>query len=70
VGGKLLESALKEIVAHGQIAKVKLTVNPKQRAAVKLYRKAGFKEVGRLHRELKVDGRYYDEIIMEKQVSR
>ena len=38
----------------------------KQEAAVSLYQKYGFKTVGRLTKELRLEGRYYDELIMEK----
>jgi ribosomal protein S18 acetylase RimI-like enzyme len=68
VGRILLESALSEITKNQHVSKIKLTVNPEQQAAVRLYRKAGFQEVGRLHRELKIGDGYYDELIMEKQI--
>ncbi len=68
IGKILLESALKEIAKNPDVEKIKLTVNPEQRAALELYRKAGFREVGRLRRELKVGGRYYDELMMEKHI--
>jgi RimJ/RimL family protein N-acetyltransferase len=43
-------------------------VNPKQKAAVKLYEKCGFKTVGVLKKELYVNGKFYDELIMEKYI--
>ncbi len=68
IGKLLLESALKEIAKDPEVVKIKLTVNPEQKAAVGLYRGSGFVEVGRLRRELRVDGRYYDELMMEKHI--
>ena len=68
IGKLLLDSALKEIGRRPKVMKIKLTVNPEQRAALKLYRRAGFHEVGRLHRELRVGDRYYDELMMEKHI--
>lgn len=66
IGSKLMEHALFLVHQQGNIAKVHLTVNPKQKAAVKLYKKFGFQKVGLLRKELFVDGAFYDEIILEK----
>ena len=68
IGKLLLEKALEELGRNPEVEKIRLTVNPEQRAALALYRRAGFHEVGTLHRELKVGDRYYDELIMEKQI--
>ena len=48
------------------VIKINLNVNPKQKAAVKLYRKFGFKVVGLLKKDLFVNSKFYDELIMEK----
>ncbi len=66
VGMKLMESALEIIQKNMKVSKIKLTVNPEQRTAVKLYEKYGFELVGRLKNELKVNDKLYDEFIMEK----
>jgi ribosomal protein S18 acetylase RimI-like enzyme len=66
VGTKLLGEALRLIRENGGIVKVKLAVNPEQRAAVKMYRSAGFVVAGRLRKELKVGRRFFDELLMEK----
>ena len=66
IGTKLIESALKIIQKNGAVSKIKLTVNPEQKAAVKLYEKCGFQLAGRLKKELKVEDKFYDEIIMER----
>lgn len=66
VGNKLIESALSLIKKNKGIIKINLTVNPKQKAAVKLYKKFGFKVVGKLRKDLLVNGKFYDELVMEK----
>ena len=66
IGMNLLESALKVIELNGNISKIRLSVNPEQRAAVKLYEKYGFETVGKLLREYNIDNKFYDELIMEK----
>ncbi len=65
-GKKLIESALKIIQKNVNVSKIKLTANPKQVAAVKLYETFGFKLVGRLKKELKINDKFYDELIMER----
>lgn len=66
IGKKLIESALLEIRRNRSIMKIDLTVNPKQKSAVKLYKKYGFKVVGVLKKDLFVNGQFYDELVMEK----
>lgn len=66
IGKKLMDAAMRTIQENGNVSKVKLGVNPEQRAAVKLYEDCGFRCVGSLISEIKVDGKYYDEFIMEK----
>ena len=66
VGTRLLEDALLLVRKKKGIVKVKLAVNPQQRAAVKLYERAGFVVAGRTRKELKVGRRFFDTLIMEK----
>ena len=66
VGKKLIYSLLTEIKKSEDIVKIKLAVNPGQKAAVKLYQDCGFKIVGQLKKELYIEGRFYDELIMER----
>lgn len=66
VGRKLIDSVLEEIKKSKDVVKINLTVNPEQKAAVKLYQNSGFKIVGQLKKEFLVVGRFYDELIMEK----
>jgi ribosomal protein S18 acetylase RimI-like enzyme len=66
VGTMLLERALSLIRKNKGVVKVKLAVNPEQRAAVKLYKKAGFVVMGRAEKELKVGRRFFDVLFMEE----
>jgi len=66
VGKKLIEAVLTEIQKSKDVVKVRLNINPEQKQAVKLYQRYGFKIVGQLKRELHVEGRFYDEFVMEK----
>jgi len=69
IARKLLAAALEIAQDDRLIRKVKLTVNPVQEAAVRLYGSFGFKKTALLEGELMVDNQLYDEWIMEKQVS-
>ncbi|MCL4332171.1 MAG: GNAT family N-acetyltransferase [Candidatus Thermoplasmatota archaeon] len=66
VGEALLKSAITLASAGGEIVKIALMVNPAQNAAFKLYEKHGFAVVGKLKKELKVDGLFHDTYVMEK----
>jgi ribosomal protein S18 acetylase RimI-like enzyme len=66
VGTRMLEHALLQIRKNRRVVKIKLAVNPEQRAAVKLYKKAGFVVTGRAKKELKVGRRFFDMLYMEK----
>ncbi|MGD0477568.1 MAG: GNAT family N-acetyltransferase [Nitrososphaerales archaeon] len=66
VGTRLLEHALLLIRKNRRIIKVKIAVNPEQRVAVKMYKKAGFVVTGRVKKELKVGRRFYGMLFMER----
>ena len=68
VGTLLLETTLSEIRRNKEIRKIKLMVNPEQRAAVRLYKAAGFVVAGKAKREFKVGRRYVDMVYMEKEL--
>jgi ribosomal protein S18 acetylase RimI-like enzyme len=68
VGTRLLEHALSLIRRNKRIVKVKLAVNPEQRVAVRMYKKAGFVVTGRVEKELKVGQRFYGMLFMEKML--
>jgi RimJ/RimL family protein N-acetyltransferase len=66
VGKKLMDIVLAQVQKSKDVVKIKLTVNPEQKVAVKLYQNCGFKIVGQLKKELYVEGKFYDELSMEK----
>ncbi len=66
VGKKLIDSVLVRTRKSKGVLKIKLTVNPKQKAALKLYQNCGFKIVGKMKKELYIGGKFYDELMMEK----
>ena len=63
---ELIKQALGMIKKNKKIKKVKLLCNTKQKQALGIYSKLGFKRRGVLKKELRAGQRYYDEIIMEK----
>ena len=65
ISTQLMRRAIGIIKSQKRIKKVKLSVVTKQLAAINLYKRFGFKIVGKLIRELKVKNRYYDEYVME-----
>jgi ribosomal protein S18 acetylase RimI-like enzyme len=66
IGKQLMEAALGEIYTQKDVTKIKIGVNPTQKAAEQLYWKMGFEKAGRLKNEMRIDGNYYDELVMEK----
>ncbi len=66
IGNQLMSSVIKKIREKRGIRKVKLTVNPAQESAVKLYQKHGFNSVGVCKDETCINGKFYDELVMEK----
>jgi len=68
VGTRLLEHALLLIRKNKGIVKVRLYVNPEQRVAVKLYKRAGFVVTGRMEKELKIGRRFCGMLLMENMV--
>jgi ribosomal protein S18 acetylase RimI-like enzyme len=65
LGYKLIKEIIK-IIKRNKFKKISLGVNCKQKSALKLYQKVGFKIVGKFEKELKVNNKYYDEFILEK----
>jgi len=66
IGTRLFERAMALARRNRRIIKVSLAVNPEQRTALRIYRKAGFVVTGRTERELKVGGKFYGMVFMEK----
>ena len=62
----LLAFALAQLTRHtaGAIEEIRLSVVTTNAEAVRLYAKAGFSVYGLERRALKIDGRYYDELLM------
>ena len=63
-GRQLLAAALQQARSWPGVEQVTLSVTASNKAAVRLYEAAGFMEVGRMPRALKMGPNYYDELIM------
>jgi ribosomal protein S18 acetylase RimI-like enzyme len=66
IGNQLMDTVLSEIQKLNGVVKIELAVNPTQKAAKKLYSKYGFKTAGKSTKALQIDGKFYNEIMMEK----
>ena len=66
VGRLLIEAAL--ALAAQSVERVQLVVVKGNEPACRLYRRAGFVEYGLEKHALKIDGRYYDDILMAKDL--
>ena len=66
VGRLLLEAALE--LAAQSVELVQLVVVKDNEPAVRLYESVGFEAYGLEQRALKIDGRYYDDILMAKDL--
>lgn len=64
ISKQLMRALLDTLRQHGQFERARLTVNPQQTAALRLYEGFGFVTVGTEH-ALMGDGNYYDERVME-----
>ncbi|MFM8769608.1 MAG: N-acetyltransferase family protein, partial [Rubrivivax sp.] len=63
-GRQLLDAALQQARAWHGVEQVTLSVTASNEAALRLYQAAGFMEVGRMPRALKVGPNYFDELMM------
>lgn len=63
-GRQLLDAALQQARAWHGVEQVTLSVTASNEAALRLYQAAGFMEVGRMPRALKVGPSYFDELMM------
>ena len=68
IGKLLIEKALQKLSSVESIRKIKLAVNAELTATINLYEQFGFQRVGILKQELRYNGRFYDELIMEKLI--
>lgn len=67
IGGKLLEACL-EHAPGNNIEKVELTAYTSNAAAIALYRKFGFSEIGIIRDYRRVDGVVFDAMLMERML--
>ena len=67
IGSRLLEAVLAHAKSFG-LEKVELNVYTSNVAAIALYKKMGFVEEGLLKKYRKLDGIYYDCIVMAKEI--
>ena len=68
IGSALLDSAL-EVALQKGFKKVNLSVFSTNKTAMNLYKKFGFKKVGKKKKQFYLHGKYIDEIIMEKFIA-
>lgn len=68
ISSLLMEALLGMISRDTKIIRLELMVVTTQEAAIALYKKSGFEMIGMVHKEVYVDGVYYDEYIMEKML--
>ncbi len=66
IGKKLLEGIMKEILKNKFVLKMRLYVTETQKSAIEMYKKHGWQETGRHVKEIFFNGKYYDDLIMEK----
>ena len=64
------QALIRGLIAHagGRLDILLLSAEACNTAARRLYRKLGFEEYGREPRALKIDGRFYDEVLMALQL--
>nr|WP_314465435.1 GNAT family N-acetyltransferase [uncultured Clostridium sp.] len=65
VGTHLMQTMISFAKSNGQTEILHLGVKDDNLNAVKLYKKMGFNEIGRHKNFFKIDGKYYDEILMD-----
>lgn len=70
IGRRLMAALLAELDRKPQIEKLTLGVNTQNKVALSLYQKFGFEIIGTAQKELKIDGVYHDEYLMEKLMER
>lgn len=66
IGKRLLKTVLKEAKKVLKVKIIKLSVMAPNKIAQNLYKKLGFKEIGRIKKGLRFYQKYVDEVIMTK----
>lgn len=67
LGTRLLAACVAKATTQG-LSRIELEVRADNTAAIGLYRKLGFTEEGRLHRGMRLDGAYFDTLLMARLV--
>lgn len=70
IGKRLMETIIRQLRGIPQIEKIKIEVNAQNTVAFNLYKKMGFKIIGKAEKEIKINEIYYDEILMEQIIDR
>jgi ribosomal protein S18 acetylase RimI-like enzyme len=65
IADRLLKHVISRVKKNDSVSKIALSVVADQTPAVSLYMKHNFKVVGVLEKELKLNGSFYDELVME-----
>jgi RimJ/RimL family protein N-acetyltransferase len=65
IGTRLIDNAIRESKKLSNKEKIILSCFSNNERAIHLYEKIGFKEVGVREAQFKIEGRYYDELLME-----
>lgn len=65
VGKLLFKTRIDEAFKNPYIRKIKLIVNLSQENAIDLYKSFGFKVVGKMEKEFRIDSVYFDAYLME-----
>ncbi|MDO8469712.1 MAG: GNAT family N-acetyltransferase [bacterium] len=65
IGYRLMSRILEDLHSNPKIIKVRLSVNELQVAARNMYEKLGFHRIGLAEKEMRVEGKYYDQSQME-----
>jgi RimJ/RimL family protein N-acetyltransferase len=69
-GTGMAEAIIRTLLDHAakEVELIQLTVNADNARAFKLYQRCGFREVGRIPRSLCIDGKYFDESVMVRDL--
>ncbi len=70
-GQGLADALIEAALAHaaGAVEQVMLTVNAENARAIKLYERHGFRPTGRALHALRVNGKDYDELMMQRPIT-
>jgi len=66
IGMMILQTGLKRAEVEAEVEIVYLMVRSDNTPAVKLYQRMGFETLALLHRDIKIDGRYFDGLLMRR----